>query len=323
MKIALLINRENFENYSDWGDTGWELAHMGNGEPDKEKLIASNADALIVDAVVKIGADIIEGMPGLKLIHSQGVAYNAIDLDAAKAGKVYVCNNAGMNARAVAEQAVLLMLALVKSFRHNEDMVYSGGQMKAKTACFVSGLPELFGQSVGIVGFGAIGRELCAILKAFECKIYYSNRRGDMGIPGAECLPLEELYVKSDVVSLHAPVTPETTGMVNAETLKLFKRGALLINTARGELVDHAAVVEALKTGRLGGFGTDTLAPEPVAPDNPFLLSLPEELRGRVALSPHIAGITAGFFTRAYANIRQNIEAIAAGQKPGYIVNGL
>ena len=323
MKVSLLINRDNFQKYSEWNDTGWELLHLGNSGVDKAKLIDTGADAIIVDAVVKIEQDVIDNMPGLKLIHSQGVAYNAIDLEAARRRGVYVCNNAGMNARAVAEQAVMLILALVKNFRGNEDMVYSGRQMEAKTGCFENGLPELFGKSVGIVGLGAIGSELCSILNAFGCRVFYYTRRGDIGLTGAEYLPVEELYAQSDIVSLHTPVTAETTGMLNAETLGLFKRGALLINTARGELVDHAAVVDALVSGRLGGFGTDTLAPEPVTSDNVFLRALPDELRSRVALSPHIAGITAGFFIRAYAHIRSNIEAVKNGQKPDCIVNGL
>ena len=323
MKIALLINRENFEKYSAWEDAGWELIHMGNGVLENEQIIATGADVIIADAVVKVEADVIEGMPELKLIHSQGVAFNAIDLEAAKKGTVYVCNNAGMNARSVAEQAILLMLSLVKSFRHNEDMVYNGRQMEAKTACFVEGLPELYGRSVGIVGLGAIGRELSGILNAFNCKVFYYDYLGDMKVPYAEFLPLEELYKNSDIVSLHAPVTPETENMINSESLKLFRHGAILINTARGELADHLAVVDALKSGQLSGFGTDTLAPEPVLPDNPFLVALPEALRSRVALSPHIAGITAGFFNRAYAHIRRNIEAIADGQRPDCVVNGL
>lgn len=323
MKVALLVNRDNFESYSIWNDAGWELIHLGNGEPDKARLIATQADALVVDAVVKIAPDIIESMPRLKLIHSQGVAFNAIDLDAARESGVYVCNNAGMNARAVAEQAVLLILSLIKSFRLHEDMVYGGRQMEAKTACFVNGLPELYGRRVGIVGLGAIGRELCSLLKAFDCKVFYYTRRGDIQATGAEYLPLEELYAQCDIVSLHVPVTAETANMIDERSLALFKRGAILINTARGELIDHAAVIGALKSGSLGGFGSDTLAPEPVTASNPFLLSLPEELRFKVALSPHIAGITAGFFSRAYEHIRKNISAVETGRRPDCIVNGL
>ena len=318
-----MINRDNYEKYSNWKDVRWELLHFSNGEPDADKVIASGAQALVVDAIMKIGPDIIENMPGLKLIHSHGVAYNAIDLESARKAGVFVCNCAGVNARSVAEQAILLILALLKNFRWGEDMVYAGRQMEAKTACFKNGLPELGSQTVGIVGFGAIGRDLAARLRPFGCVINYFEALGDCGAEGLTFMPLEELYACSDIVSLHVPVTPETTNMINGESLKMFKHGAILINTARGELMDHTAVVEALKSGQLGGLGADTLAPEPFLPDNPLLCALPEELRRYVALSPHIAGITAGTFVRAYERVRNNIEAIERGERPGCIVNGL
>jgi lactate dehydrogenase-like 2-hydroxyacid dehydrogenase len=321
MKAALLINRKNFEKYSKWDEPGWELIHMGNGEPDAEKIIATGATALVVDAIAKIGPEIILKMPGLKLIHSQGVAYNWIDIDAARSVGAYVCNCAGVNARPVAEHAVMLILTLLKGFRSGEDMVYSGRQMEAKTACFENGLPELYGRKVGIVGFGAIGKMLASVLKPFGCELFYYTRSGDCGEAGLTYMALEELYANSDIVSVNVPVTPVTTNMINGETLKLFKRGAILINTARGELVDHEAVADALKSGQLGGFGTDTLAPEPVLADNPFLSSLPEELRARVSLSPHIAGITAGTFIRVYELVKQNIKAIERGERPSNVVS--
>lgn len=347
MRVALLINRRNFEMYSRWDDTGWELVHMGNGAPVAGEVVAAGADALVVDAIMRIGPDIICNMPELKLIHSQGVAYNSIDVDAARGAGVYVCNCAGVNARPVAEHAILLILALLKGFRGGEDMVYSGRQMEAKTACFENGLPELYGLKVGIVGYGAIGKMLAAMLRPFGCEVRYFSRSGgtvkpplgggaatrgagdrlacmqpgERDLSDAIYMPLEQLYAGSDIVSLNVPVTPETTNMINAETLRRFKRGAILINTARGELVDHAAVADALISGHLGGFGTDTLAPEPVLADNPFLRSLPVELRPRVALSPHVAGITAGTFVRAYEHIRRNIEALERGDKPSRVVN--
>jgi len=323
VKTALLINRDNFEKYSNWKDVGWELLHLGNGVPDIESVIATGAEALVVDAVMKIGPDIIENMPGLKLIHSQGVAFNAIDVYSAQKAGVFVCNCAGVNARAVAEQAVLLILALIKNFRWGEVMVYAGKQMEAKTACFMNGLPELGALTVGIVGFGAIGRALASLLKPFDTKINYYESLGDRGSAGLTFMPLEELFACSDIISLHVPVTPETTNMINSESLKLFKYGSILINTARGELVDNSAVVDALISGQLAGFGADTLAPEPFMLDNPILRDLPEELRRRVALSPHIAGITAGTFSRVYELVRKNIEAITKGQRPECVVNGL
>ena len=178
MKIAFLVNRDNFETYSPPVPEGWKLVHLGNGEPDVAQIAATGADVLVVDAIMKIGPDIIKAVPKLKLIHSQGVAYNGIDLDAAARGGVYVCNNAGVNAQAVAEQAVLLMLALLRKFRPFEDMVYAGRQMEAKTACFKNGLPELGDMRVGIVGLGAIGMATAERLRAFGCRLsYYSGLR--------------------------------------------------------------------------------------------------------------------------------------------------
>ena len=323
MKVALLVNRDNFEKYSRWDDTGWELIHMGNSAPDPKTVIATGADVLVVDAIMRVGPDIIEHMPGLKLVHSQGVAYNGINIESARGAGIYVCNNAGVNARPVAEHAVLLILALLKSFRYHEDMVYADRQMEAKTACFKDGLPELYGRRVGIIGYGAIGKALASMLKPFGCEIFYYTRSGDQGEEGVSYMPLNEIYESCDIISLHTPVTPETENMINDKALNTFKRGALLINTARGELMDHGAVAAALISGQLGGLGADTLAPEPFLPDNPLISGLPEDVRKRVALQPHIAGITAGCFFRAYENIRRNIEAVAKGEKPGCVVNGL
>jgi len=322
VKVALLLNRDNFETYSDWDGVEWELIHMGNGVPNPDEVIATGADVLVVDAVMKIGSDIILSMPGLKLVHSQGVAFNAIDIDAARSAGVYVCNHAGVNAYPVAEHVVLLMLSLLRKFRQFEDMIYSGGQMEAKTSCFKKGLTELGRLKVGIVGCGAIGRVLTSMLKPFGCKICYFDVLGDIGLKDAEYTPLEQLYSSCDIVTLNVPVTPETEGMINSGTLALFKPGAILINTARCELIDPEAVASALKSGILSGFGTDVLAPEPYSMDNP-LLNLPEELRYRISISPHVAGITEGTFVREYERIRRNIEAIECGQKLECVVNGL
>ena len=324
MKIALLINRENFEKYSLWKDSGWELIHMGNDAPIEAKVIETGAQVLVVDAITRIGPNIINNMPDLKLIHSQGVAYNGIDVEAARKAGIFVCNCAGANARPVAEQTMLLLLAILKGFRHNEDMIYQGRQMEAKMSCFVEGPPELIGRKVGIVGYGAIGRILAAMLKPFGCELcYFDVMKVDPDKDDIEYLPLEDIFKQCDVVSLHTPVTPETENMINGETLKLFKRGAILLNTARGELMDHNAVADALISGQLGGLGSDTLAPEPFLLDNPLISGLPDDVKRRVALSPHIAGITAGFFGRAYARVGGNCDAIIRGERPTCIVNKL
>jgi len=322
MKIALLVNRDNFEAYAPAPPPEWELIHMGNGKPDAAAVIATGADVLVVDAIMKLGGEIIEAMPGLKLVHSQGVSYSGIDLEAANRAGIYVCNNAGVNAKPVAEHTLLLALALLKSFRPYEDKVYAGRQMEAKTECFRHGLPELNGRTVGIVGMGAIGMAAAALFRAFGCEVQYYSRteKPNCGYP---YLPLHALYETSDILSLHCPVTPETTGMIDRRALSQMKDGAILLNTARGELVDQLAVIDALRSGKLSGFGADTLAPEPVEKDNPFLAALPADLRARVALSPHVAGITANCFMRVYENIFHNIAAIGQGERPRCVVNGL
>ncbi|NLM46330.1 MAG: GyaR protein [Firmicutes bacterium] len=324
MRVALLVNKDNVERYTPPGTipADWELFHLGNDSPpDVDKLIATNAEAVLVDPILPFTAAMIKGLPQLKLIHSQGVAYNLIDLEAARKAGVYVCNCAGVNAPAVAEQAILLMLALLRRFGEYEKMVYAARQIEAKNACFKNGLTELASCHVGIIGLGATGRELAKRLQAFGCKVSYYSRREVPGC-GLPRIPLDEIYRQCDIISLHVPVTAETTGMINDAAFNKMKRGAILINTARGELVDQEALCRALMDGRLGGAGLDTLSPEPVRPDNP-VINLPEEVRHKVALSPHIAGITAESFRRSSAVIWDNMKRVSTGQRPLNIVNGL
>jgi phosphoglycerate dehydrogenase-like enzyme len=318
-----MVNQANLDRYTRPGAVpdNWELIHLGNGAPAEEKVIATDADAILADPMCAISASVINGLKNLKLVQSQGVGYNLFDLEAAKKAGVYVANCAGANASAVAEQAILLMLALLRNFKENDAMVFAAKQIEAKTRCFENGLTELGDCHVGIVGMGAIGLETAKRLKAFGSRVSYYSRRpaGDGEFP---YLPLDELYASCDIVSLHVPVTPETTHMINDVSINKMKRGALLINTARGEVVDQEAVCRALSDGRLGGIGLDTFSPEPVTPENP-LLSLPVEIRKKVALSPHIGGITAGSFFRYFDIVWGNLKRIEAGSRPVNVVNGL
>jgi phosphoglycerate dehydrogenase-like enzyme len=323
MKVAVLVNKANFERYTARGAVpeDWELFHIGNGAPDEDRIIATDADAILADPMCPVSARVINGLKHLKLVQSQGVGFNLFDIDAAKKAGVYVANCAGANASAVAEQAILLMLALLRKFRENEDMVFAAKQIEAKTRCFENGLVELGDCHVGIVGMGAIGRETAKRLQAFGSRVSYYGRHQASGC-GFPFLPLDELYAQCDIISLHVPVNAETTGMVNNDAINKMKRGAIVINTARGEVVDQEAVCRALADGRLGGAGFDTFTPEPVTPENP-LLSLSEEVRKKVALSPHIGGITAGSFYRYFDIVWSNMKKVSQGVRPVNIVNGL
>ena len=183
----------------------------------------------------------------------------------------------------------------------------------------VEGIRELGDCSVGLVGFGAIARETALRLKAFGSPVHYWNRtRRSEDVEsryGVRYLPLEELARTCDIVSLHVPVTPETTDMVDAAFLESMKSDAILINTARGEIVDQTALASALENGTIACAGLDTLSPEPVETDHP-LVNLSPAAANRIVFSPHIGGVTEGMFRRAWKTIWENIERVSHGDEP-------
>ena len=293
-----------------------------------KELLASGADAevLFVDAITVVSAALMEHMPCLRLIHSEGVAFDRIDLSAARERGIYVCNNKGCNAGAVAEQTVLLILMLLRHALEGDEAVRAGRQMEMKERCMVEGITELSACKVGLVGFGDIARAAAERLVPFGCELYYYTKR--RRLPEEEkkyhvtYLPLEELAEKSDIVSLHCAVTEETRNLVDAALLRRMKPTAYLINTARGDLVDNEALRQALLEGRIAGAGLDTLSPEPVPAGHP-LTALPPEVQRKVVLAPHLGGITEASFRRAHAHMWRNVEHLAAGERPDNIVNGL
>ena len=254
------------------------------------------------------------------------MAFDRIDLAAARDRGIYVCNNKGCNAGAVAEQAILLMLMLLRRALEGDRAVREGRQMEMKERCMVEGLTELSACKVGLVGFGDIARAAAERLAPFGCELYYytKHRRTpeEERKYGITYLPLEELAERSDIVSLHCAVNDETRGMVDDALLRRMKPTAYLINTARGDLVDNDALRRALTEGRIAGAGLDTLAPEPVPADHP-LVTLPPEIQRRVVLAPHLGGITEASFRRAHAHMWRNAQRLAAGERPDSIVNGL
>ena len=294
----------------------------------EEEYLAAAGDAefIVADAIGKVSGKLIENMPNLRLIHSEGVAYNGIDVEAARKKHVYVCNSKGMNSAAVAEQALLLMLGMLRDISGGDHAVRDGHQIRVKEGYMQRGdLRELSDCSVGLVGFGDIARKIALLLKAFGVQdICYTDVRRlspeEEAAFGVRYVSLEELLGASDIVSLHVPVTPETAGMAGKSFFAAMKDGALFVNTARGELVDDAALIEALSSGKLAMAGLDTLDREPVQPDHP-LLNVPEEVSKKLLLSPHIAGITASSFRRSYAMIGEDIRDAAEGRVPKRVVN--
>lgn len=328
MKKLLVIGREGrLIKYAPEPDKlkEYDIVYAPVGARDEELLTkGKDADFILMDAIGSISGNVIRQMTNLKLIHSEGVGYQGVDLDAAKECGVYVCNCKGMNASAVAEQAVLLMLGVLRDVCGGDRSVRAGRQIETKEAYMIEGsLTELSECTVGLIGFGDIAKATAKILHSFGAKVVYTKK-----IPApseieaqyhASFLPQNELLAVSDIVSLHAPVNDETRYMVDASFFEAMKDTAYLINTSRGELVDSETLVDALESGRIAGAGLDTIDGEPVKPDNP-LLQISEEAGKKLLLSCHIGGITRASFSRGYAMILEAMEKVSRGEKPANIV---
>ena len=248
-------------------------------------------------------AAMISAAPNLKLIQKIGVGVNTIDLQAARARGIPVCNLPGTNARAVAELALALMLATLRRVPQFDAALRAGVWLDP---AMQDGIGELGGKAVGLVGYGSIPRLLAPVLQALGCRLLYTARNP---VPGAlgEYRGLSGLLAEADLVSLHVPQTPETERMIDAAALARMKPGAVLINTARGGLVDQDALTHALRTGHLAAAGLDVFVHEPAAADDP-LFALPN-----VVVTPHVAWITTGTFDRSFALAAENCRRIASG----------
>ena len=286
----------------------------------------ADADFIIADAMAPVTGELIRSMQNLKLIHSEGVAYNSFDLEAADACGVYVCNSKGMNAVAVAEQAVLLMVGMLRNVAQGDAAVRAGHQIEMKEGYMVrSDLRELSEFSIGLIGYGDIARETARLVRAYGVSTVYYNKRHRLSpeeekAQGVIYKPVDELLKASGIVSLHLPVNAETTHFANRRFFELMQPGSYMVNTARGELVDDQALIDALASGKLAMAGLDTLDGEPVRKDHP-LLNQPEAIEKKLLLSPHVGGITAQSFVRSYAMADEDVRTFLEGRRPKRVVN--
>jgi D-3-phosphoglycerate dehydrogenase / 2-oxoglutarate reductase len=272
--------------------------------------LAQGAEVLITQ-LAPVSASILDQLPELKLIAvSRGGPVN-IDMAAARARGVQVVNTPGRNASAVAEFTIGAILAETRNITRGHDALRNGVYRGDLYRADVAGR-ELSEMTVGLVGYGEVGRRVVKFLKAFGCRIlvadpYVQLSAEDLRDGVIHC-SLESVLTESDVVSLHARVTPETTGMMNRETLMQMKKDATLVNTARGPLMDYGALYEVMKIGHLRGAMLETFAVEPTPPDLP-LLHLPN-----VTLTPHIAGASLKTVSYAAAQAANEVRRYLAGE---------
>ncbi|MEO8049586.1 MAG: 2-hydroxyacid dehydrogenase [Acidobacteriota bacterium] len=253
-----------------------------------------------------LSADDIARAKNLRMIQKIGVGVNTIDLEAAKARDIVVCNMPGTNSRAVAEMTLLLMLACLRRLPLLDRATREGRGWKLDSSLQDS-YRELAGKTVGLVGFGAIAQMLMPILQSMDARVIYTDVERNITAPDV-FRSLPELLNEADIVSLHVPLTAVTGNLINQQRLALMRPGSILINTARGGLVDQGALLESLQGGHLGAAGLDVFATEPVSADEPLL-----KLEN-VVVAPHLAWLTTGTLDRSLKVAVENCHRLQAGQ---------
>ena len=269
---------------------------------------AGGAAAIVTDPSVPVDADLLdEAGSSLAVVANFGVGYDNIDLDAARARGVRVTNTPGVLNNATAELAVALMLAAARRIAEADATVRSGEWERSDGDELIG--RELAGATVGLVGFGRIAHRVAELLRGFDVRLLATSRSSAIPSPGPERLELPELLAASDFVSVHVPLTTETTHLIDANALAAMKPGAILVNTSRGAVVDTSALIDALRSGHLGAAGLDVYENEP---------HVPSELRDltNTVLLPHIGSATAATRDAMARLCADNVIAVLDGRDP-------
>lgn len=270
--------------------------------------------AATLASVEPYSAAVLARAPSLRVISRTGVGYDAIDVEEATRRGIVVCTTPNTNQHSVADMAVLLILACLRKLLEADRQLRAGQWTPQPVG------RELRGLTVGVIGTGLIGREVIKRLWGFEpLLLAYDvvHSRELIERYRVRYVPLDELLAESDVVTLHAPLLPETRGLIGEQTLARMKPRAYLVNTARGPLVDEAALVAALRSGRLAGAGLDVFATEPLPLDSPLRQLDPNQLM----ITPHIAGVTEQSQVAMASMAVENAARVLRGEAPVSCVN--
>jgi len=299
------------------GDLSWEpIESLGtctihDRTPDAETVARCAGAEIVVTNKTVLDRRTIESLPGLRAIALLSTGTNVVDLAAARDRGIPVMNVPEYSTPDVAQATFALLLELTNRTGHHAALVRDGAWSRCEDFCFWEGtLVEIAGLTLGIVGYGKIGRAVAAVARGFGMKLVASRRTstGHAADDGTPLLDLDTLFAESDVVSLHCPLTPESTKLANAARIARMKPTAYLINTARGGLVDEPALAEALRAGRIAGAGLDVLTMEPPAADNP-LVSAPN-----CVITPHVAWAAKKARERLIREVAENLRDFLAGR---------
>ena len=304
------------------GDISWEniekLVDLTVYPRTPEDLVyerAKQAEILIVNKVA-VTRELVEKLPDLKFVATLATGFNQIDCEALKERGIPVSNIPAYSTNAVAQMVFAYILELINKVSEYTADVKSGTWSNCKDFCYWnSPLYELDGKTLGVIGFGKIGKRVCEIARAFGMKtIAYTPSGKKDGIEDVLFTDLDTVLSSADVISVHCPLTEKTKGLINKDFISKMKKNAYIINTARGPVANESDVAQALKEGLIAGYGTDVLSTEPPAADNP-LLSAPNCL-----ITPHIAWAAYETRLRLMGILEENIKAFLSG-KPINVVN--
>lgn len=284
---------------------GHELVFAGR-TPTEDDLVAlcrTHDPVAIIVRYGKVGAAVMDAAPSLKVISKHGSGTDTIDKAAARARGIEVVAAAGANAAAVAEQALALLLACAKSVVALDARMHAGHWDKATHKSL-----ELGGRTVGVVGLGAIGLRFARMADALGMRVLGFDPFAAELPAYVQRVELDAIWRESDAISLHCPLTEDNRGLVSAETLASCKRGVIIVNTARGGLIDEAALLAALHSGQVAMAGLDSFAVEPMAPGHPF------QGEPKLVLSPHIGGVTSDAYVNMGVAAARNLLDVLARQ---------
>ena len=297
------------------GDLSWEeLEACGEltvyDRTNTEDILkrTKNADAILTNKVV-ISSEIINKLPNLKYIGVLATGYNVVDIEAAKKRGITVTNAPAYSTNSVVQMTFAHILNLTNRVAHYAHENRKGKWSASPDFCYWdTNLGEIAGKTLGVVGLGNIGYKVACIARDFGMDVFACTSKNSADLPdGIQKVTFNGLLGISDILTLHCPLTPQTKEMINKDTLSQMKRGALLINTGRGALVNDKDVAQALCEGQLGGYGADVMTQEPPKPDNP-LLSAPNAY-----LTPHIAWATLEARKRLVSIASANVAAFVQG----------
>ncbi len=298
----------SWDDFNDYAD----VSVYERTSPEELVNRAKDSDAIFINKVV-ISEETIEQLPKLKYIGVCATGYNVVDIEACRKRNIIVTNVPAYSTDAVAQHVFALITHFTNSVALHSESVHNGDWVRAKDfAYWKNPLMELSGKTLGIFGYGSIGKKTAEIGKAFGMKVICCTRTQKPDMP--ESVTREELFRRSDFISLHAPLTPETKEMINKDSISLMKKTAYLINTARGGFVNEKEMAEALKEGKIAGYAADVISTEPMIEGNP-LMDCPN-----CVITPHIAWAPHETRQRLMNVCLENLKAWLEGN-PQNVVN--